>query len=529
MRVKIFNPTVGNTMVRSIVLLSIFVSFTIAFALHLLPTSIDLPVAFAQQVSFESPVLLDNGPGTQTDPHIASSGNTAFMTWSSELPSSISKILFAKTSNGGISFDNKKTLSDDGGQHFAFLSDVAVSGDKVFVAWTDVTDESDIFFIKSTDGGQSFTQPIKLNDGNQPDGRSARIAVSGSNVYVVWQDFSCCPSGFDSDIFFAVSTDDGTTFSNPINVDNTPGTLARNPAITAVGDAVHLVWPDCDLGGTNCKIIYIKSTNAGDSFADPITLSASDSALPDIKASNDKVYVVYGKVSSVNNIIVREIFLQKSTDGGTTFGSPINLSSAIPDATRSQNPHVGVSADNVAVTWEVRKDNDANPHWEVVFRGSNDAGNTFTQPISVSSALGNLDSTLHDVTISGNDIYVTWTTLETDFNTYFASGTILPAQTPGQGIQKLVDTIGNMNLVKNVKTSLNGPLQNAIKLLTDTDPTNDKDVCNKLSSFIQQVNSKEQNKQLTSQQAAELRGQAMSIMTSLGCASSDPFEGIQNR
>jgi hypothetical protein len=513
----------------SVILLSVIVGSVMVSPFQLLPSSLQLPLAYAQQVSFDSPVLLDNGPGTQTDPHIASSGNTAFMTWSSELPSSISKILFTKTSNGGISFDNRKTLSDDGGQHFAFLSDVAVSGDNVYVTWTDVTDESDIFFIKSTDGGQSFTQPIKLNDGNQPDGRSARIAVSGSNVYVVWQDFNCCPSGFDSDIFFAVSTDSGTTFSNPINVDNTPERLSRNPAIATVGDIVYLVWSDCELNGTNCNLIFTRSTDAGDSFADPITLSASNSVLPDIKAFNDKIYIVYGKASIVNNVIVREIFLQKSTDSGTTFGSPINLSDAIPDATRSQNPHIGVSGDNVAVTWEVRKDNDADPHWEVVFRGSTNAGETFSQPISVSSALGNLDSTLNDVTISGNDIYVTWTTLETDFNTYFASGTITPAQTPEEGIQSLINTIDNMNLVKNVRTSLQGPLHNAIKILTDNDPTNDKDVCSKLNSFLQQVSSKEKNGLLTSQQAGDLRSQATTIMTDLGCSSANPFEAIQHR
>jgi hypothetical protein len=57
--------------------------------------------------------------------------------------------------------------------------------------------------------------------------------------------------------------------------------------------------------------------------------------------------------------------------------------------------------------------------------------------------------------------------------------------------------------------------------LTDNDPTNDKDVCNKLKSFIQQVNSKENNKQLTSQQAADIRAQATAIHRSLGCTSAN--------
>jgi hypothetical protein len=37
-----------------------------------------------------------------------------------------------------------------------------------------------------------------------------------------------------------------------------------------------------------------------------------------------------------------------------------------------------------------------------------------------------------------------------------------------------------MNFIKSVRTSLEGPFHNAIKLLSDNDSTNDKDVCNKL-------------------------------------------------
>jgi len=505
----------------SVVLLSVFISSVIVSPFQLLPTSLQLPVAFAQQVSFNSPVPLDNSQGDQVDSHIASSGNTAYMTWTSEV-NGISKILFAKSSNGGNSFDSRKTLSDDSGSHFAFLSDIAVSGNNVYVVWTDVTTTVDIVFIKSTDGGNSFTQPIKLNDGNEPNGRFPRIAVSGSNVFVAWQDLACCPSGVDSDIFFAVSTNGGTTFSNPLNVSNNPGTLSNSPSIAASSTNVYIAWSDCEPNGTNCKLLYTKSTNAGTSFANPVTLSGPPSSLPDIKAFNDKVYIVYGQLHSVNNVDIRDVFLQKSADGGTTFGSPINLSENIPNAARSQNPNLDVSGDNVAVTYEVRNDFDTNPHWEVVFRGSTDAGNAFSQPKSVSSTLGNLDSSLNDVTISGNNVYVTWNTFENpNFNTNFAAGTITPSVSPVEGIENLIATIDNMNLIKSVKTSLEGPLHNAIKLLTDNDPTNDKDVCAKLGSFLQQVNSKENNGQLTSQQAAVLRAQATAIQSSLGCLSAN--------
>jgi hypothetical protein len=507
----------------SAVLLSVILSSVIVSAFQLLPSSLQLPVAFAQQVSFNSPVTLDTGQGNQGDSHIASSGNTAYMSWTSEVDQ-ISKILFAKSSNGGSSFEGRKTLSDDGGDHFAFVSDIAASGNKVYIVWTDVTDtESDIVFIKSTDGGNSFTQPIKLNTGNPPLGSQPAIAVSGSNVYVVWTDEACCPnvSDLDSDIYLAVSTNDGATFSSPINVYNNPDTESAFPSVAGSGSNVYVVWRDIDLNSPNInKILYAKSSNTGASFSSPVTLGPDQSFSADIKVSGNNVYVVYSH-RTINPDSFK-VFFVKSTDGGTTFGSPISFSDTIPDATRSLNPSVDVSGDNVAVTWAVRNDNDVNAHFEIFFRGSTDAGNTFSQPVSVSSALGNLESALNDVTLSGNNAYVTWTTIENgNTNTYFAAGTLTPSVTPVEGIENLIDTIDNMNLIKSVKTSLEGPLHNAIKLLSDNDPTNDKDACAKLDSFIQQVNAKEQNGQLTFQQATILRTQATAIQSSIPCSSAN--------
>jgi hypothetical protein len=137
------------------------------------------------------------------------------------------------------------------------------------------------------------------------------------------------------------------------------------------------------------------------------------------------------------------------------------------------------------------------------------------------NSLPTSDSTLNDIAISGNNLYSTWTVNPPQsFNTdvYFAKG-VLTSITPAEGIQKLIDTINSLPIDKGTKTSLNGPLHNAINLLTDNNPNNDGAVCGKLDSFISQVNAKEANGQLTSQQAADLRQQATAVETSLGCSS----------
>jgi YVTN family beta-propeller protein len=90
--------------------------------------------------------------------------------------------------------------------------------------------------------------------------------------------------------------------------------------------------------------------------------------------------------------------------------------------------------------------------------------------------------------------------------------------TPSQGIQKLIDTINNLDISMGAKTSLNVRLKNAIEFLIDNNPENDEAVCGSLDAFLAQVNSKEANKQLTLSQAADLRQQAIALKNSLGCA-----------
>ncbi len=86
--------------------------------------------------------------------------------------------------------------------------------------------------------------------------------------------------------------------------------------------------------------------------------------------------------------------------------------------------------------------------------------------------------------------------------------------TPTQAIQKLVNTIDNMNLPKGTTTSMEAPLNNAIKQLGNN---NNTPVCNNLGAFINQLNAKEDNGQLSTGQAADLRQQATGIQQALGC------------
>jgi hypothetical protein len=63
-----------------------------------------------------------------------------------------------------------------------------------------------------------------------------------------------------------------------------------------------------------------------------------------------------------------------------------------------------------------------------------------------------------------------------------------------------------------------GPLSQAVSLLTDTNPNNDRAVCNQLDAFINQVDAKMRTGQLEHEQGDQLLQAAQSIKGTLGCS-----------
>ncbi|MDP3063990.1 MAG: HYR domain-containing protein [Chloroflexota bacterium] len=104
---------------------------------------------------------------------------------------------------------------------------------------------------------------------------------------------------------------------------------------------------------------------------------------------------------------------------------------------------------------------------------------------------------------------VTCTASDAAGNTGSATFTVTVVS-PAQATQNLITAIGNMGLPAGVATSLRAPLNNL-------NPNNVNAACGKLNAFINQVNTKAQNGQLTPTQASQLLQAANGIKTALGC------------
>lgn len=89
--------------------------------------------------------------------------------------------------------------------------------------------------------------------------------------------------------------------------------------------------------------------------------------------------------------------------------------------------------------------------------------------------------------------------------------------TPSERVNEMIGIIESFDLPTGVENSLKSNLKQIEQLLNDGNPNNDDAVCDKLISFLQKVDEKFQNNEITEAQAIILEAKANVIITELGC------------
>jgi hypothetical protein len=222
--------------------------------------------------SFKNEKIITTGVDeiAQMYPKIAASGNDVYLTWSlgmltSRVQDRITDyqinamdrkqgIFFTKSSDSGQSFTNIMKINSKASH--AGESQIAASGNRVYIVWSGNSDNlvpNDLFFIKSTDNGNNFTTESVLS---KKSSLNAELAVSGNNVYIIWQDF-LKPN--NQEILIKKSSDGGETFTDTsTNISNNTGT-SECPSISISQDVVYTLWEDDTPG--NHEIYFARSYN----------------------------------------------------------------------------------------------------------------------------------------------------------------------------------------------------------------------------------------------------------------------------
>jgi peroxiredoxin len=90
---------------------------------------------------------------------------------------------------------------------------IATSDNDVYVAWSsNKTGNDEVMFKASTDGGKTFSNKMNLSNTPKSESQDAQIAAAGNNVYVTWWERNQTMN----EPVMKVSNDNGKTFGEKI-------------------------------------------------------------------------------------------------------------------------------------------------------------------------------------------------------------------------------------------------------------------------------------------------------------------------
>jgi len=324
----------------------------------------------------------------------------------------------------------------------SFSPAMASKGQTIYIVWTDSANGTlDIFLTRSPDGGQTFSSPINVSESSEAS-TNAVIAVSGTTVYVAWEEFLSAKG--ESDIFFKkVEDNDGLlTRSASINLspsDPVCGDAADDPCpsqfptMAADGDQVLVAWSeatnyvlaDITTGNTgkdfrvvHSQIRLVGSADRGASFnliaSSPKTISKQVNTIslnPSMAASDGKYFIAWSDFIPPNTQQGDAKIFFRGFDGAV-FNPPIaSIEGVLSKTIRgSGSPSLAAAGGNAYLVWEgtPATATGCQPGSDIFFLKSTDGFATVPSgdPINISATSCRANN--GSLSVSGEQVYVVW-------------------------------------------------------------------------------------------------------------------------
>jgi len=283
-----------------------------------------------------------------------------------------------------------------------------------------------------------FSSPISTNVLPNPFQKSPSLALDPSGgLHLMWQD---TPVSTLWDLYYAYSSDGGASWTVPKKLPH-PSSAYRNPAriVAASATEIHAVWRESAEGETGDTIVYGRSTNSGTNWnlTTLQSFTVDGQKIPDIARSGsgavhvlwardfagvfyarsanwsavarisdvevvqfgDKPRIVAGSGNTVyalwadNRTGDMELYLDRSTDGGATWGTDVLVNSG-GIASAQDSPSLAVLSDgSLLAAWRDDRSRAATGYDLFVAKSAN-GGAAWSAPVRVTNDSRVLDQ--HD-------------------------------------------------------------------------------------------------------------------------------------
>ncbi len=244
-------------------------------------------------------------------------------------------IKIVKSTNGGVSFTTPTdaasviplpaTLPTSSFRTNSFPTlTVDPQSGNIYIAWDDYRNgNADIFLTRSTNGGTSFTTPVKLNDDTTANDQFFPwIASVPGRVSAIWYDRRLDPNNHNTDIFYTDSTDGGATFSPNTRITDT----SSDPNVQFSGKFI------------------------GDYIGLAITRTEAHPVWTDTRNLNQDIFTSRVATKPVHNIAVTEVNVPRRIGYTTISANPLNITVAISNKGNvAENVTVQLSLQNTSI------------------------------------------------------------------------------------------------------------------------------------------------------------------------------------
>jgi hypothetical protein len=226
-------------------------------------------------------------------------------------------------------------------------------------AGTTVVDRGAVGF--AVPGAAGFVGTFTDKEWMEVDANPPAASPCAGNVYVAHTNFHA--SFGSAPIVFSTSTDGGASFSHPQTISTggpagTPNNQGVDIAVAPDG-TIYVAYSAFERSTGETSINSVKSTDCGRKWSRPVTVgSVNDPQAPGVAfrtptfafvavddTDPDLVYVAY---QSLNGDY--DVYVQRSTDGGGTWGAPVQAHSD-PGARHQIFPTIDVSNHALHVAW----------------------------------------------------------------------------------------------------------------------------------------------------------------------------------
>lgn len=292
----------------------------------------------------------------------------------------LDRIVVQKSTTGGVTWNNGVGVGlnppkDQDKEWLAVDETFSPYRNNLYMSWTEFdaygsanpNDSTRILFSRSTDGGLSWSTPLKVSDvggdcidsDNTVEGAVPAVGPNGE-IYLSWSG----PLG----IMFDKSGDGGATFGTDIYVTEQPGGWdfevpgiyrCNGLPITAcdISDSpyqgnVYIAWSDQRNGTNNTDVFFIKSTDGGETWGEVKQVNDDATATHQFftwmtvdQITGSIYYVFYDRRNSTG--LATDVYVAKSDDGGETFSNfRVNQSSFTPSAFIFFGDYTNIAARN---------------------------------------------------------------------------------------------------------------------------------------------------------------------------------------